>query len=196
MLDKRADPNYISKNVDVSMPLHESAKCGSIFCIKNLIRKGATVDAKCKKGKTSVHYACEGSSFDAIKILYEYGATLTAVDETGNTPMHILATKSITNDVENILELFIGENFDFNTTNNDLETPLMVARRLNNHDFVNFATKLGVIEEIILNADGRNRSDYFNFVWRECQYMIIKSINLKKNLTKPRECLLGQKWGV
>jgi ankyrin repeat protein len=67
--------------------LHKAAKEGNLKLVKELVSKGADVNAKDKYGRTPLHYAAKEGHLDVVKFLVSKGADVNAKDEKGNTPL-------------------------------------------------------------------------------------------------------------
>ena len=91
LLDAGADME--SKDYDLSTPLHEASKQGSIClsALKALLRHGANYEACDRKGRRPLHYAVKNSSIDALTLLIRRGAALNPIENSGATPLHLAA---------------------------------------------------------------------------------------------------------
>ncbi len=68
-------------------PLHYAAKKGNAEMARTLVRKGANVNDKDKKGFTPLHYACSKGDSDTVKILLEFGGDVNAKTGNNKTPL-------------------------------------------------------------------------------------------------------------
>lgn len=59
--------------------------------LKLLVRKGAPVDVKNKKGWTPLHRAAYNGRREAVHCLIQMGASLAATTQDGNTALHLAA---------------------------------------------------------------------------------------------------------
>ena len=84
-------------------PLHEAAKDGDASEVKELLAKGAEVNAKNKYGKTPLHYAALNGHLDVVKELLAKGAEVDAKPDAGYTPLHEAARKGHLDVVKELL---------------------------------------------------------------------------------------------
>ena len=69
-------------------PLHEAAEDGDVSEVKQLLAKGAEVNAKTSDGYTPLHTAAMFGHLDVMKALIAKGAEVDAKTEDGETPLH------------------------------------------------------------------------------------------------------------
>jgi ankyrin repeat protein len=70
------------------MPLHWVACFGDEILAKNLIARGAEVNAKGNSGRTPLHDASVCGKKDIAKLLLDCGADVNARSDSGSTPLH------------------------------------------------------------------------------------------------------------
>ncbi len=70
-----------------------AAKKGSVDTVKDLLRQGARVNAKDKKGRTSLHWAAYNGHTDVVLTLLEAGADVLVKDSKGETPLTLAKSR-------------------------------------------------------------------------------------------------------
>ena len=78
--------------------------------LKNLIEKGADVNAKNKYEQTPLHLAAQYGHIETVKSLIENGADVNSKDKYGWTPLHYAAEEGH----KEIVEYLIGKDADVN----------------------------------------------------------------------------------
>ena len=96
--------------------------------VRELLDEGANIEAKTSWGATPLLVACFYGSCNCIELLLEKGADLTFTVR-GNTPLHYLCTRENTSDI--VLQL-LARGVPIEDYNNDGDTPLIIACRVNN----------------------------------------------------------------
>jgi ankyrin repeat protein len=71
--------------------LMEAAKAGDVETVKDLLHRGAEVDARSEKSKTALHYAAANGHVEVVKILLAQGASIDPRDRDGRTPLMLSA---------------------------------------------------------------------------------------------------------
>lgn len=124
----------INKGADVTVidtlgktALHQAAYYGMLDVAKELIKKGADVNANGGAG-TPLHEATE--YLDMVELLVGHGADVNAKSSTGLTPLHRAARGSSAK----IVEFLISKGADVNAKTNDGRTPLNIAVASGNHE--------------------------------------------------------------
>ncbi len=98
--------------------------------VKYLVRHGADVNAKDKKGFTPIMFA---SDINIVKYLAEHNAKLNIANECGDTFLHFLSSHSaMENDHVIIVKYLVDHGADVNLQNEVGNTPLHLAARINN----------------------------------------------------------------
>ena len=100
--------------------------------VKLLIKQGANVNAKDRKGKTPLHHLV--NQLEIVKLLIKQGANVNAKDRKGKTPLHHLV-----NQLE-IAKLLIKQGANVNAKDEKGKTPLHLADHL---DIVKILVKNG-----------------------------------------------------
>jgi len=118
--------------------LHEAAKENDTARIRELIEKGADVNAKDENGRTPFHHACQNLHGDTIQLLRDHGADVNAKDNRGFTG-HDLAQE--TRQYRQDLQQLTRETFEavkegrVNDVHHNLEYGVDVNARRNNDDW-------------------------------------------------------------
>ncbi len=107
--------------------------------IKELIKKGADVNAKGKNGQTALMVAANWGKLDVVKCLVEHGADLEAKDKYGNTALFGAAI----NGQLDVVKCLAKNGADLDVKDNFGETVLMNATRDGNLDMVKYLAKNG-----------------------------------------------------
>ncbi|KAF2874211.1 ankyrin repeat-containing domain protein [Massariosphaeria phaeospora] len=102
--------------------------------MEKLLYNGANVHAKCKLGRTAVHWLLDGTKFFAreseiiksLDLLFKYGADVDAVDSEGRTACHMAVWKP------NVLERILREHPDTNIRDDCGITPFHFAALADN----------------------------------------------------------------
>jgi hypothetical protein len=80
---------------DINEDLITAARKGDLAVVKELLAKGADVNAKTQYGATGLSYACDRGHLEIVKVLIEHGADVNVKDTFyGATPMVWAASKN------------------------------------------------------------------------------------------------------
>ena len=138
-LTSGADIEFIKDTTTKMTPLMWAIKNYKIDIAKYLIKAGADVNAKDKKGNTPLHYVSidydrYNKQIGLAEALIEAGANVNAKDVKGNTPLHY---------VENVLlaEILIEAGANVNAENKKGQTPLMMATGRGKLELVKYLVK-------------------------------------------------------
>jgi ankyrin repeat protein len=101
-------------------PLHLAAQEGDLAMARELLQRGADVDATCKLGRTAMH---DAKSHDIIEVLKENKATIDAHDNEDHTPLHFAAVELR----PETIDLLLDAGADANARSKDGSTPLHFA---------------------------------------------------------------------
>jgi uncharacterized protein len=132
---------------DEDTPLHRAAFCGDDRVVKELIRKGAKVNAEIvtttaqgyDRGTTPLHVAAAEGHRDVVAVLVENGADVNAglgygshweMSTTGATPLHLAAA----HDHAAVVGLLVENGAKVETTDTNGHTALHYAARLNSEN--------------------------------------------------------------
>lgn len=158
LLDRGADPNAVGAwGVTALISANTAEKA------KLLIARGANPEARDEQGRTALIKAAAGGDVAVVKALLGSGADVNATDKTGSNAL--LQSLSLENNAygeerrtlfERRLEvartILLKKSVDVNTPNNDGETALMRAVRLDNVELVKL---------LLARSADPNRSDLF-----------------------------------
>ena len=95
--------NVNEKDQHGHTPLIDAAKAGDVGAIRDLIARGAEIDAKSEKGKTALHYAAANGHGWAIKELLASGAEVDPRDREWHTPLMLAAIYGCNECVQDLL---------------------------------------------------------------------------------------------
>ncbi|KAK7473421.1 hypothetical protein BaRGS_00035348 [Batillaria attramentaria] len=101
----------------------ESKDCPRGTIVKSLIASGARLEAVDTEGKTPLHMACEGDSYEMVNIMLQAGANVKAKDKKGYTPLHV--TCGYNN--RDVTKSLVDAKSDVDASDNNGLTPLHVA---------------------------------------------------------------------
>ena len=92
LLERGADPT-IHRSGDGATPLMKTSSSEvSLECLRRLLSHDlakTTINARCDKGMTALHYACLRNDREMVKLLLQAGADISVADKYGCTPMTI-----------------------------------------------------------------------------------------------------------
>jgi len=92
--------------------LFEAAESGDISEVKNLLARGADVNAKGRYGWTALHWAADNGFAEIVKLLLKAGAKTDVIYSLGDTLLHFAAYDGNLN----IVELLLDSGADINVT--------------------------------------------------------------------------------
>ena len=134
------------RDKDGNTPLHLACDKGDLEEVKNLIGKGADVNAQNNPmnfpfdwGKsTPLHVACSGVNIEIVDFLLENGAEVNLDDESGNTPLHNCFNEFMPRDEDTnydnmgsdnltLVKLLVENGAIVDSKNDEDETPLSRA---------------------------------------------------------------------
>ena len=105
MIEKggRMMQNVNTKDRHGHTPLMEAAKVGDIETVKDLVKRGADLEAKSEKGKTALHYAAANGHVVVVTLLLEQGATVDARDRDWRTPLMLAAIYGCNHTIQSLV---------------------------------------------------------------------------------------------
>jgi uncharacterized protein len=93
LLSKKVNPNVVSRNEQLTYPLHIAAANNHEEIGKMLIEADADVNAIQATGDTALHFAAQHGNIDLIVALLEFGADTRIANIKGLTPADLAAEK-------------------------------------------------------------------------------------------------------
>jgi uncharacterized protein len=160
--------------------LIETITSNDVNKIKNLIKKGANVNARDGVGNTCLMLACDFNNFETVSFLLSKKANVDSVNQFGYTALHFAVQKNdlrivrlLINSEDSIVDKMINKKDDLGNT------PLHLAVDSGNANIVDFLIKKGA-DKNIRNSEGERPLE----MARKKQYLKIIEIlsNTKKEL--------------
>jgi len=177
-----------AKLKDGSTPLHEAVYCGALDIIKDLLRKGAKINAIDGIGRTPLYRAFQYKQYHIAEFLIQKGGILNNIKEQTKSlikdkfdqALHDLIKKSKKALVEYILSSPYCKDL-INQKNNDEDSPLHIAANLGSADICELLLSKGAKIDAI-NKKGETALDYAlkNKRYKAAVLLIEKGANLKK----------------
>jgi ankyrin repeat protein len=112
--------NEAESQEDLNRELLDAAREGKTSTVKDLLDRGAQVDARDKYGSTPLHRAAIHDHTDIARLLLDRGAEVDARDRDGQTPLHWAAR----NDHTDIARLLLDRGAEVDARDRDGQTPL------------------------------------------------------------------------
>ncbi|CAH1968059.1 unnamed protein product [Acanthoscelides obtectus] len=111
--------------------LHLAAKDGHGDIVRELLKRGAIVDAATKKGNTALHIASLAGQEEVVRILVQHGASLNVQSQNGFTPLYMAAQENH----DGVVRYLLSKGANQTLATEDGFTPLAVAMQ-QGHDKV------------------------------------------------------------
>ena len=89
LMEKGADPHGISRNTQRVAPLHSAASSDAIQVARELIARGADVNARQQSGYIPLHAAVQNGSVEMVRLLLRAGADCSAPNDAGLVPKDV-----------------------------------------------------------------------------------------------------------
>ena len=112
-------------NPEADRALHDAARKGNIYAVKQHLAAGADVNVKHKSGSTPLDEATVRGYKEVVELLIAEGADVNGPTKWGSTPLSDAAGGGH----KKIVELLIAEGADVNAKNKRGKTPLDWAKR-------------------------------------------------------------------
>ncbi|KAI8484366.1 PREDICTED: ankyrin repeat domain-containing protein 49-like isoform X1 [Branchiostoma belcheri] len=146
-----AEPKLLTAaDSDGYILLHKAAYMGDMTLVKELLERGADINAKTHDGWQPLHSACRWNHVDVASLLLQAGADVNATSSGGNTPLHVAASNA--NAKQALVLLLSNRYIDPNILNDSSESAFDLARRSGPH------YHLFEMVEDSLDVDGRGMS--------------------------------------
>ncbi len=117
-----------SEPASVELPLHNAARIGDIQKVKELLSKGADVNAANIHGDTALHEACKRADKELIALLLIKGANVNAQGFDLYTPLHLAAGVGH----KPVVQLLLENGADINAKTREGQIPATIAMYKNN----------------------------------------------------------------
>ncbi|XP_076264402.1 uncharacterized protein LOC143198798 isoform X3 [Rhynchophorus ferrugineus] len=130
-LDSGTVRDINTSNANGLNALHLAAKDGHVDIAKELLKRGAIVDAATKKGNTALHIASLAGQEEVVKLLVQHDASLNVQSQNGFTPLYMAAQEN--HDV--VVKYLLSKGANQTLATEDGFTPLAVAMQ-QGHDRV------------------------------------------------------------
>ncbi|KAJ8966561.1 hypothetical protein NQ314_003456 [Rhamnusium bicolor] len=111
--------------------LHLASKDGHVDIVRELLKRGAIVDAATKKGNTSLHIASLAGQEEVVRLLVQHSASLNVQSQNGFTPLYMAAQENH----DGVVRYLLAKGANQTLATEDGFTPLAVAMQ-QGHDKV------------------------------------------------------------
>ena len=111
---------FAGGNADGETPLMIAAARNALRAARELIARGANVNAPDEDGDTPLHYAAWHDAHDTAELLLAHGARIDTRDGGGETPLHHAAMAGSVS----VVEVLLSHDAEINATNDNGHTPL------------------------------------------------------------------------
>ncbi|XP_008209931.1 putative ankyrin repeat protein RF_0381 [Nasonia vitripennis] len=167
--------------------LHLAVWMKSVTITRQILDRGADINARDDDGLTALHEAIIASDYDQVALLVARGANLNSKTNTQKTPLHWAAINKDPRSSQNILKLLLSRKCNVNERNHRGSTPLHLVVKLGTVEDLKLMTAAGG-DVSILNYFGESvlYSAAANKDPEICRYLIRKN---KRNVN--RHCILG-----
>ena len=113
-----------TSHMSLDSELLEAARKGDARRVRELLDKGANVNARDEYGLAPLHVAAFNGQLDVARLLIDRGADVNAIDELGETPLHWAAF----NGHVDVARLLLERGADASVRDDEGKTPLDLAR--------------------------------------------------------------------
>ncbi|XP_066256212.1 ankyrin-3-like isoform X3 [Euwallacea similis] len=130
-LDSGTVRDINTSNANGLNALHLAAKDGHVDIARELLKRGAIVDAATKKGNTALHIASLAGQEEVVRLLVQHGASLNVQSQNGFTPLYMAAQENH----DGVVKYLLSKGANQTLATEDGFTPLAVAMQ-QGHDKV------------------------------------------------------------
>ncbi|XP_044258344.1 ankyrin-3-like isoform X5 [Tribolium madens] len=130
-LDSGTVRDINTSNANGLNALHLAAKDGHVEIARELLKRGAIVDAATKKGNTALHIASLAGQEEIVRLLVQHGASLNVQSQNGFTPLYMAAQENH----DGVVKYLLSKGANQTLATEDGFTPLAVAMQ-QGHDKV------------------------------------------------------------
>ncbi|KAL1518232.1 hypothetical protein ABEB36_001888 [Hypothenemus hampei] len=130
-LDSGTVRDINTSNANGLNALHLAAKDGHLDIARELLKRGAIVDAATKKGNTALHIASLAGQEEVVRLLVQHGAALNVQSQNGFTPLYMAAQENH----DGVVRYLLSKGANQTLATEDGFTPLAVAMQ-QGHDKV------------------------------------------------------------
>ncbi|WP_341811169.1 ankyrin repeat domain-containing protein [Wolbachia endosymbiont (group A) of Oxytorus armatus] len=138
--------------LDLNEQLLAAVQGGDFKKVKDLVSRGASLDAKDKEGKIPLHFAAQEGNLDMVQFFLNRGANTKAEDMYGWTPLHFASAYG----KFDVVKFFLDSNINIRAKDRYGDTPLHLAAQNNDKS---------EIVESFLDSDANNINDRTNNGW-------------------------------
>ncbi|XP_023311776.1 ankyrin-3 isoform X3 [Anoplophora glabripennis] len=130
-LDSGTVRDINTSNANGLNALHLASKEGHVEIVRELLKRGAIVDAATKKGNTSLHIASLAGQEEVVRLLVQHGASLNVQSQNGFTPLYMASQENH----DGVVRYLLSKGANQTLATEDGFTPLAVAMQ-QGHDKV------------------------------------------------------------
>ncbi|CAG5037574.1 unnamed protein product [Parnassius apollo] len=123
--------------------IHLASKDGHVEVVRELLQRGAAIDAATKKGNTALHIASLAGQEAVVKLLVQNGAQVNIQSQNGFTPLYMAAQENH----DGVVKFLLANGANQSLATEDGFTPLAVAMQQGHEKVV----------AVLLEADTRGR---------------------------------------
>jgi ankyrin repeat protein len=130
LLENGAHANIATKSG--ATPLYFAARNGYKDIVEHLLKNGANTNAACDDGVSPLYIAVQNGHADVVELLLKNGANVNAAGITGHTPIQVACLSPHTKGNKKIFSSLLENGADITHRNDDGQTAMMIAKKVNN----------------------------------------------------------------
>lgn len=165
LLDAGADVHIHSGKYERTA-LHEACQIGHVQMTRELLKRGAVINALTSMKETPILLAASMGHGDLVALLLEYGADPSVADNIGELPLHWASKRGFLQVVRVLLEK--GHRADINHISRDGWSPLSLAALFGHVDIVKLLLHFGANlsgcnhkkQDVLQNSADPNQTDF------------------------------------